>query len=109
MAASQGLRDMSQLFQEAAGAIIFDYLNWIPFTWSEEALETAWLVAIGRWEADVVDMLYTIVLKDQATTERAPRRALAFKTMLLEEERTCIVEYKPTDQLLQYRVVLRPL
>ncbi|KAK8137170.1 hypothetical protein PG984_005110 [Apiospora sp. TS-2023a] len=133
MAASDGHRDMSQLFREwltsqsclhrdqyqrlvelclyeaathGHGAIVFDYLNWTSFAWSERSPERAWMAAISRWEADVVDMLHPMVLKDQATIEKALCRALALKTILPEEERRGIIDYKPVDQLQQYRIVL---
>ncbi|KAK7993704.1 topoisomerase II-associated protein PAT1 [Apiospora arundinis] len=135
LAASQGLRDMSQLFREwltaqsihsrdqyqdlverclcvaaahGCGAIVFDYLNWTSFEWSGQVLETAWFTAISRWEADVVDLLHPMVPKNQATVEKALRRALAFKTILPEVGRGR-AKYKPADQLQQYRIVLRLL
>ncbi|KAK7953083.1 hypothetical protein PG988_013777 [Apiospora saccharicola] len=135
LAAGKGLRDMSQLFRdwlasqpllrreqyqtlverclyEAAahgcGDVVLDYLNWTSFAWSERALKMAWTVAIGRWEAEVVDMLHPMVRKDQATIERALRLGLGFKRMLPEEERSGI-DYKSTDHLHQYRIVLRLL
>ncbi|KAK8859619.1 ankyrin repeat protein [Apiospora arundinis] len=133
LAACRNLRDMSRLFRDwltsqsllhldqyqnlvkqcmyaaaarGHGAIVFDYLNWTSFAWSQQELETAWLIAIGRWEAEVVDMLHPMVEKDQKAIEKALRRALAFKVIIPEEERGS-AQYKPGDELQQYRIVLR--
>ncbi|KAK7995183.1 ankyrin repeat-containing domain protein [Apiospora arundinis] len=92
----------------SCGAIVFDYLNWTSLEWSGQVLETAWFTAISRWEANVVDLLHPLVPKDQATVEKALRRALAFKISLPEVERGR-AKYKPADQLQQSRIVLRLL
>lgn len=131
LAASKGLRDISKMFREwleprlqqgeyqqrieeclyaaaahGCGAIVYDFLAWTAFSWSQKARDTAWLVAIGKWEADVVDMLYPWVQKDEATIKKALRRAVTLKTMLASDERTG-VSYEPADYLKQYRIVLR--
>lgn len=91
-----------------SGAVVYDFLAWTFVSWRPAALEAAWLAATGKWQADVVDMLFPLVPKDKATVERALRRAVGFKPILPAEERTGVT-YEPADYLKQYRVVLRLL
>ncbi|VUC25554.1 unnamed protein product [Clonostachys rosea] len=78
---------------------------------SDEAIEGTFVAAAGRWEADVIDLLFQKApgpLKSQSLLTRALRQAMKDKYMRSDEERSGVV-YSDSDWDKHYRVVTRLL
>lgn len=107
----------SQLMQKAMFAaaahgnasIVAEFLDMCHC--SDEAIEGTFLAAAGRWEADVIELLFQKApgpLKSQSILTRALRQAMTGKRLRSDEEGSGVV-YFDSDWDKHYRVVTRLL